>query len=302
MSESKCSLCDELKGAAAPDLPCRNCCTRVEQPYIYPDGPLGAELDLAADLDDIGCLYHDKPVKIITSCFYPNSGVQLLHLGEATQIGFTGNPVDRNSDLYVFRFRKYPTIPNSVRDADGNLLYQSRGRCIREGDNLTMDNLAIGKVMTHIGYVSPHNTPFINVPYRDSIEDFTYAGTKSAENIQIISRDYNPALPRNEQPLVRVDGKKQYFIQFTRTSQFLSVVPYQEPAPCLVKTSGYMGDNTAFLFVDTDYATKSRIESQRQLQIEQQRAAAANVNVVAPVPQVGQTVVVADVAPNPSVV
>lgn len=277
---TQCSTCSALQPQVLRQLTCRECCTRVEDaPRVYPDGPAGAELDLGADLDKLGCLYHDKQVHIVNACFYPNEGANLLFLGEGTQIGFTTQPETMNSELFKFRFRKYPLIEGAVRDAQGRVTYQSRGRCIREGDNLTMDNVAISRVLTHSGYVSPYNTPFINVPYRDALGNFDYMGTKSYENVRIISADFNPQVALNDQPIVRLDGTKQYFIQFTRTGQFLSLVPGLHPAPCLIKTSGAMLPNTAFVFLDPRHAFTSREEAQKKLQLakqqEAQRAAAA---------------------------
>ena len=278
----KCSTCSALQPQILRELSCRECCTRVEDaPFIYPDGPNGAELDLGADLDKLGCLYHDKEVNILNACFYPHQGANLLYLGDGTQIAYTTLPETLNSELFKFRFRKYPLIDGAIRDTQGRVLYQSRGRCIREGDNLTMDNVAIGRVLTQDGFVSKYNPPFLNVPYRDALNDFDYAGTKSYENIRIISDDFDPTVPLNNQPIVRMDGTKKYYIQFTRTSQFLSLVPGQMPAPCLVKTSGAMLPSTAFFFLEPRYAFTAREEAQKKLQQEkllaQQRAAAAAV-------------------------
>ena len=278
MSYSTCSSCAAVQPKSAQELTCRNCCTRaMDAPRTYPDGPLGAELDLGADLDQIGCLYHDKEVHILNACFYPNEGANLVRLGEGTQLQFTTQPEDLNSELFTFRFRKYPPIEGAVRDSEGRVTYQSRGRCIREGDNLTMDNVAVGKVLTHSGYVTPWNTPFVNVPYRDAIENFDYMGTKSYENIRLISEDFDPAVPLNEQPIVRVDGKKKYYIQFTRTGQFLSLVPGMSPAPCLIKTQGGMFPSTAFIFLGTRHAFESRANAQKEKMLAQQRAAQAQI-------------------------
>jgi len=247
----------------------------MDAPRTYPQGPLGAELDLGADLDKIGCLYHDKEIQILNACFYKHEGANLVRLGEGTQLQYTTQPEDLNSDLFTFRFRKYPLIENSARDNLGRVIYQSRGPCIREGDNLTMDNVAVGRVLTHDGYVTPWNTPFVNVPYRDAIENFDYMGTKSYENIRLISESFDPEVPLNDQPLVRVDGKKKYYIQFTRTGQFLSLVPGMHPAPCLLKTQGYMGPSTSFIFLDKRFAFESRANSQKEKMLAQQRAALA---------------------------
>jgi len=260
----------------AAEVSCRSCCKReMAPPRVYPDGPVGADLELGADLDKIGCLYHDKEINLVNACFYEGRGANMLYLGEGTQMQFTTAPEDLNSELMVFRFRKYPLIEGASRDEAGRVTYQSRGRCIREGDNLTMDNLAVGRVLTHSGYVNPYNTPFLNVPYRDAIGNFDYMGTKSYENIRIISDDFDPSLPHNDQPIVRVDGSKRYYIQFTRTSQFLSLVLGQSPAPCLVKISGYMGPSTAFAILPTQFAMDSRLESQKQKAIAEQAKADA---------------------------
>lgn len=276
---NQCSTCSALQPQILRQLSCRECCTRLpDAPRTYPDGPLGAELDLGADLDKLGCLYHDKEVNIVNTCFYSNEGANLLFLGEGTQISFTTQPQTLNSELFKFRFRKYPLITGAVRDAKGRVNYQSAGRCIREGDNLTMDNVAISRVLTHSGFVSPYNTPFINVPYRDALGNFDYMGTKSYENIRIISKDFNPTIPLNDQPVVRMDGTKQYFIQFTRTGLFLSLVPGLLPAPCLIKTSGAMLPNTAFVFLDPRFAFTSREDRLKRAQLAQQQAAAAQVN------------------------
>lgn len=273
---SQCSTCSALQPQILRELSCSECCTRVgDKPRTYPDGPQGAELDLGADLDKLGCLYHDKEVNILNVCYYKNEGANLLFLGEGTQISFTTQPETLNSELFQFRFRKYPLIEGAVRDAQGRVLYQSRGRCIREGDNLTMDNVAISRVLTHAGYVFPHNTPFINVPYRDALGNFDYMGTKSYENVRIISADFNPEIGLNDQPIVRMDGSKTYYIQFTRTGQFLSLVPDLKPAPCLVKTSGAMLPNTGFVFLEPRFAFTSREEAVKRKKLAEQQAAQA---------------------------
>lgn len=264
------------------ELSCRECCTRVEDaPLTYPDGPSGADLDLSADLNKLGCLYHDKEVNIVNTCFYRHEGANMLYLGEATQIAFTTLPETLNSELFKFRFRKYPSIDGALRDNQGRVLYQSRGRCIREGDNLIMDNVANSRVLTQDGFVSNYNPPFMNVPYRDALDDFDYGGTKSAENVRIISDDFNPEIALNDQPIVRMDGSKKYYIQFTRSSQFLSLVPGQMPAPCLVKTSGAMLPSTSFIFLEPRFAFDSREQAQKKLQEEkllaEKRAAEAAV-------------------------
>jgi hypothetical protein len=223
----------------------------------------------------MNCLYHDKPVQIVNTAFYPNEGANLLFLGEGTQLSFTTQPESLNAELFKFRFQKYPEIDGAVRDDQGRVTYQSTGQCIREGDNLTMDNVAHAFCLTHSGFVSPYNTPFMNVPHRDALDNFEYMGTKAYENIRIISKNYDPTVPPNNQPVVTLDGKTKYFIQFTRTGNFLSLVPGLMPAPYLIKTSGFMGPNTSFIFLDPTFVFTSRAAALKAQQLAQQQAAAA---------------------------
>jgi hypothetical protein len=263
---------------ASRQLSCRECCKRIgDAPFVYPEGPsnVSANLSQSIDPEKLQCLYHDKQVNIVSTAFFPNEGANMVFLGESTYLSFTTQPETLNSELFKFRFRKYPDIEGAVRDDSGRVTYQSGGQCIREGDNVTMDNVAHPSVLTHSGFVSPYNIPFVNVPYRDALDNFEYMGTKAYENIRIISKDFNPTIPLNDQPVVKLDGSKQYFIQFTRTGQFLSLVPGLLPAPYLIKTSGYMGANTAFVFLDPTFVFTSRADALRQQQIAKQQAAAA---------------------------
>ena len=88
---------------------------------------------------------------------------------------------------------------------------------------------------------------------RNAISDFTSYGTQAPTNVRIISEDFDPSVPAERQPAVKMDGSKAYMIQFTRTGQNLCLYPGQEPAPGFVKTSAFKGEGTRWVFLPPSF-------------------------------------------------
>lgn len=193
-------------------------------------------------------LTHGQDVTLVHGTYYQFNGANFVHLGEQDYLSFTPHPRFPLSGLFQFRFHKYPIQGVDVND-DGSVPYQSPGLTIREGDFLMLECVGVNKMLTQIGAPNVFNMPFCSVPMRAATADFTSYGSQSPENIRIISDDFDVSLPAAQQPPVRLDGSKAYYIQFTRTGQNLALYPGQTPAPCLIKTSEYKGDGTRWLIL-----------------------------------------------------
>lgn len=217
---------------------CSQCvCPQWPAPVIV--NPAQAVLAAAADACGVndGLLRHDQVVTLNTATYYEFNGSYFLHLAVQDRIGFTAHPRFPLSTPFQWRLRKYPAMGIDVAP-DGTVPYQSAGYVIREGDNLMLDCLGNQRTVSHFGAANPYNLPVCAVPQSWAISDFAQFGTKSPENVRIVSDDFDPTLPPAEQPPVRTNGTKAYYLQFTRDGQYLSVLPGQTPAPGLVKTSG----------------------------------------------------------------
>lgn len=220
-------------------------CQEYPAPVItFPEQQQDAVLsDVLSDV-----LTHGQDVTLVHGTYYQFNGANFVHIGEKDHLSFTAHPRFPLSGLFQFRFRKYPLVGTDVND-DGTVPYQSPGLTIREGDFLMLECAGINKVVTQIGAPNVYNMPFCSVPLRDAIADFASYGSQSPENVRIISDNFDVSLPATQQPAVRLDGSKAYYIQFTRTGQNLALYPGQTPAPGLVKTSAYKGDGTRWLIL-----------------------------------------------------
>lgn len=237
-------------------------CPQLAAPVmVYPEQPLQALADEAAQQAEgsqpnyarnkTGELRHNEVITLVGASYYQFNGSFFVHLGEREFLSFSANPRFPLSDVFKWRFRKYPAI--GTPDQNGAYSYQSRGYVIREGDNLFLDCVGTQLIVTHNAKPSPYNMPFCAAPPQDALLDFDTFGTQSPENVRLVSEDYDPSVPHDQQPPVKTDGSKAYFIEFTRTSQNLALYPGQSPAPNLLKTSAYRGDGTRFLILPLQF-------------------------------------------------
>lgn len=227
-------------------------CAHYPAPVIaFPDQPIAAAAaEVASEIrpDVLNVL---QPITIVQGTYYQFSGANFVHVGESDYLSFSAHPRFPLSGLFQFQFRKYPLFGEVA--LDGSVVYQSRGINIREGDFVSLECVGTQRFLTQLGEPNPFNMPYVAAPQADVIDHFKRFGSQSPENLRIISDTFDPLVPPNEQPEVKTDGSKAYYIQFTRTGQNLALYPGQEPAPCHLKTSGYKGNGTRWLLLPVNW-------------------------------------------------
>lgn len=244
------SCCAPKNLRYCPRDTCRKCTVPT---YAFPDQPNIAAIGLSDALSINGVLSsgdtvmrHQEPFLLLGGTAYAHYGTPFLHLGSQESLSFTAHPLVPLSEAFYFRAHKYPVGGVDVAP-DGSVPYQSNGAEIREGDTVFLSSMIGGHVLSQWQPPSAYALPSFNVPQKDALENWARYGTQSGETMRIVSDTFDPRLPPNEQPVVRLDGSKAYQFQFTRIGQNLAVLPGATPAPCQVRLSQYMGGPTRLI-------------------------------------------------------
>ena len=232
---------------------CASGCPYYPAPVLtFPNQNLDAISSLVASEVRPGDLSHGQIVTLNHATYYEFSGSNFLHLGEQDYISFSPHPRFPISQLFQWSFQKYPYVGNDVAP-DGSVPYASPGLTIREGDFVFLQNIGAQRATAQVGAPNPYNLPFVSVPTQNVVSDFSSYGSMAPTNMRIISETFDPSIPSSQQPAIKLDGSKAYFLQFTRTQQNLALYPGMQPAPCFVHTSAFKGNGTRWIILPINW-------------------------------------------------